>query len=146
MGARLEEKFGETVRETGIDKNVIFAGFRSDIFDVISAFDVSVCSATKGEGLTGAVRESLAMAKPVVSTNVAGNGEVVIHGKTGMLVPPKDNAAMAEAIIYLLENSEESLKMAQAGRELVLEKCNNEVRCRRVEELYYNVLSSKNLI
>lgn len=146
VGGGLEKKFGAQAQASGIGESVIFTGFRSDIPQIISSFDVSVCSATKGEGLTGAIRESLAMAKPVVSTDVAGNREVVIHGKTGMLVPPKDTDAMSEAIIYLIENRDKGLDMGREGRRLVLEKCNNKVRCKRVEDIYYEVLTSKKIV
>jgi len=146
VGSRLEEKFSDHVQALGIGGSVIFTGFRSDIPQVIASFDVSVCSATKGEGLTGTIRESLAMAKPVVSTDVAGNREVVVHAKTGMLVPPKDTDAMAEAIVYLIDNPDKGLAMGREGRKIVLEKCNNKARCKRVEDIYYEVLTAKKIV
>ncbi|RMF97440.1 MAG: glycosyltransferase family 1 protein [Candidatus Schekmanbacteria bacterium] len=146
VGRGLKEKFADKVKELGIEKNVIFTGYRADIPEVISSFDVSVCSATKGEGLTGAVRESLALGKPVVSTDVAGNKEIVIHGKTGILVPPKNTDAMAQAIIYLLDHPEEGAVMGREGKKVVFEKCNNTIRCDRIEKIYYKVLDSKGIL
>ncbi|MBI5375881.1 MAG: glycosyltransferase family 4 protein [Candidatus Schekmanbacteria bacterium] len=143
VGSRLEEKFLPIAKEMGIEKNLLFTGFRNDIARVIAAMDISVCSATKGEGLTGAIRESLAMARPVVSTDVAGNREIVIHKKTGMLVPVKNPDALADAILYLLNHMDEGKQMGLEGRKIVLQKCTNKIRCEKVEKIYHEVLERK---
>ncbi|MCX8045021.1 MAG: glycosyltransferase, partial [Desulfobacterota bacterium] len=64
-----------------------FTGFRTDVPQIIASLQVSVISSAAGEGLTGSIVESMAMAKPVVSTAIAGNAEFVRDRETGMLVP-----------------------------------------------------------
>ena len=65
--------------------------------EVLSAFDLFVLS-SHDEGMSNAILEAMAMQKPVVATDVGGTGEVVQPGRTGLLVPPKDPAALAQAI------------------------------------------------
>jgi len=130
-------------KELGIYEKIIFTGFRTDIPQILSAMDISVCSSTHGEGLTGTLRESLAMMKPTISTDVAGNSEIIIDKKTGVLVPPKDSKALAEAIIFMLKNKDKALKMAKNGYELVKEKFQNKYRVEKIEKLYYKILGKK---
>jgi len=127
-------------KELGIDKNTIFTDFRVDIPQILAAIDISVCSSTHGEGLTGTLRESLAMMKPTISTDVSGNSEIIIDKKTGLLVPPKDSQSLAEAIIFMIKNKDIAQKMAKNGYELVKENFQNKDRVYKIEKLYYKIL------
>jgi glycosyltransferase involved in cell wall biosynthesis len=114
-----------------------FTGPRQDVPAVLAALDVSVsASATPWEGLSGVMRESLAMARPVVCTDVGGNRELVRDGETGRLVPAGDPAALAAAIEDLLAHPERARSLAGRGLRLVREKFSNEARARTVEALY----------
>ena len=130
-------------RELGIAERVRFPGFVADMPAALAAMDAVVCASTRGEGLTGSVREALAMARPVVSTDVAGNRELVRNGETGLLVPPGDPQALAEAISRLLADRDAAAAMGQAGRKLVLELCTDDARARQVEELYRELLAER---
>ena len=132
-------------RKLGIEKRVRFPGFVADMPGALAAMDVVVCASTRGEGLTGSVREALAMARPVVSTDVAGNRELVRHGETGLLTPVRDPVALAGAISRLLSNPREARQFGNAGRNLVLEHCTDELRARRVEQLYRELLAERAL-
>ena len=129
--------------ELGIADRVRFPGFVSDMPAALAAMDVVVCASRRGEGLTGTVREALAMARPVVSTDVAGNGELVRDGETGLLVPAKDPPALGAAVNRLLANPAEAAALGTAGRALVLELCTDEVRAWKVEELYRELLAER---
>ncbi len=133
---RLAEKLG-------ISERVRFPGFVSDMPAALAAMDVTVCASRRGEGLTGSIREALAMARPVVSTDVAGNRELVRHGETGLLAPVRDPAALAGAISRLLSNRETAGELGRAGRALVLKTCTDEVRAIRVEQLYRELLAER---
>ena len=65
------------------------------------------------------VIEAMAFGLPVVATHVGGLPEVVEDGVTGILVPPKDSKALAEALLQLLRDPDLSARMGQAGRERV---------------------------
>jgi glycosyltransferase involved in cell wall biosynthesis len=99
---------------------VTYLGFWPDSREVIAAADVMVCSSWF-ESLSMVALESMAMAKPIVSTRVGGPSETVADGETGFLVPPKDPMAFAEKIIALLRDPALRERMGSAGRARVLE-------------------------
>lgn len=127
----------------GISDRVLFTGFTEDVPAALAALDVVVCSSLRGEGLTGALREALAMARPVISSDMAGNRELVRHEGTGLLVPPGDPAALAGAIDRLLRDRALARELGTRGRELVLELCTEEKRATRVERAYFDLLSAE---
>lgn len=129
--------------ELGIAERVRFPGFVTDMPAALAAMDVAVCASTRGEGLTGSLREALAMARPVVSTDVAGNRELVRDGETGLLVPVGDPPALAHAISRLLSDPGDAAKLGAAGRALVLELCTDEARATKVEQLYRELLAER---
>jgi len=134
------QKFIPLLGELGIREKVKFLGFRRDIENVIAALHVLVCSPTKGEGLTGAIREGLAMKKPVIATDVAGNGEFIIHDRTGLLVEPGSVDALAGAMIQSYNDYERMIHMAESGYRMVCREADNDIRCRRVVNLYREAL------
>jgi glycosyltransferase involved in cell wall biosynthesis len=127
-------------KRLGVANRVHFSGFVEDAPQALAALDVVVCSSVGGEGLTGAVREGLAMARSVVSTDVAGNCELVEHGRTGFLAPTGDPESLAETIASAFANPERSHEMARAGREKVLQMCTDGDRAAKVEAVYREIL------
>ena len=118
-------------------------GFRSDIADIYAAADVAVNSSSGFEGLTGALREALAMERPVVATRVDGNPEAVKDRETGLLVPAGDPDATARAIVELLDDPRRGRALGQAGRKLILDNMHEEVRLERTEQVYRDVLRER---
>jgi glycosyltransferase involved in cell wall biosynthesis len=94
--ASLEEK----ARVLGFGDRLIFIGHRTDIPDVVSAFDAYVLPSLT-EGLPLSLLEALAAGNPIVCTRVGGNPEIVEDGVNGYLVPPGDSAALTDAILRL---------------------------------------------
>jgi glycosyltransferase involved in cell wall biosynthesis len=119
-----------------------FIGGRRDIPDVISLFDVAVLTSLS-EGFSNVILEYMASSKPVVATNVGGNPEIVVHGETGLLVPPTDSAALASAILSILKDKEVGLRFGKAGRKRVEEKFSLDVMLRNYENLFERVITSK---
>jgi len=93
-------------RALGIDARVLFLGERGDVPAVLSAADVFVFGSPPGsmEGMPASVLEAAACGVPVIATRVGGLDEVVVPGKTGVLVPPNDHAQLSEAIGELLDD------------------------------------------
>jgi len=123
-----------------IADRVVFAGFTEDIPAALAAMDVVVCASLRGEGLTGAIREAMAMARPVVSTDVAGNCELVLPEETGLLVPPDEPAALAWAVEKILGDPKLAARYGERGRQRVIELCAEDVRLARVESIYQILL------
>ena len=107
------------VRELGIAESVIFAGFRTDVPQLLDAMDVMVLPSLY-EGMPLTAIEGSAMARPVVATAVDGTPEVVRDGITGRLVPPADPPALTRALLDLLADPDGARRMGRAGREWVL--------------------------
>jgi glycosyltransferase involved in cell wall biosynthesis len=105
-------------RELGVDQRIEFLGTRLDIPELLAASDISVL-ASHEEGFSNVILESMAAGLPVVATDVGGNGEAVVDGVTGWLVPPKNPKALAEKIIDLLENPDRAETMGEQGRKRV---------------------------
>jgi glycosyltransferase involved in cell wall biosynthesis len=101
-----------------IADKIHFLGERKDIADLISIFDVGVTSSLS-EGFSNVILEYMASGKPVVATDVGGNREAVMHGETGLLVPPENAHKLAEGIKVFLENREIALRCGLAGRKRV---------------------------
>ncbi len=109
-----------TVKQFGMEDNVSFLGWRDDVADILSCIDLFV-SCSLREGLPGAVRQAMAISKPVVATDVGGTREVVQHNETGLIVPlPSNNVqALTQAVAYMIENPESAKAMGLKGRKRV---------------------------
>ena len=108
-------ELGERARERGLEGRVLVLGHREDVPQILTASDVVVDTSYAGAGLTGSIREALACERPVVATDLAGMPELVIEGETGLLVPPRDPAALAQALRRVIENPTWAQAMARAG-------------------------------
>lgn len=140
VGSIDRDKFAREAGRLGIAPSFVLTGFREDVPRMLAACDFTVCASVRDEGLTGTVRESLAMKRPVVSTDVGGNRELVIEGQTGLLVPPGEVDALARAALRLLADPALRNAMGEAGRKKVEECCSLPARVDRIENLYYEAL------
>ena len=133
------KRYGE---EIGISKNLHFLGGREDLVQLISIFDVAVL-ASLSEGFSNVILEYMASSKPVVATEVGGNPEIVVHGETGLLVPPANADALASAILSILEDKEAASRFGNAGRKRVEERFSLDVMLRNYENLFERVINSR---
>jgi glycosyltransferase involved in cell wall biosynthesis len=130
-------------RAAGLADAVTFTGFRHDVPDVLAALTVSVqCSLS--ESLGGTI-ESLLMEVPTVATTVGGMPEAVRHGETGLLVPPRDPAALAEAIQDLVEHPDRARQLARAGRRFMADRFTLDRTVDAIESLYRDVADEQGL-
>jgi len=119
----------------GAKDTVLLLGRRSDVPDVIRAFDVAViCSDFEGCPLS--VVEYMAAGKPVVATRVGGLPLLVEDGASGLLVPPRDRDALAGAIAELLRDPARRAEMGERGRERQQRDYDEAAMVRRFEALY----------
>lgn len=115
---------------------------REDIPEILAASDCCVDASYAGLGLTGTLREALAVETPVIGTDIEGNPELVIEGETGFLVPPRNPEALARAILRVMENPARAKEMARAGRKLVETRFSTRVKVERTEALYARLLAN----
>jgi glycosyltransferase involved in cell wall biosynthesis len=107
----------QQIKHHGLEKHVLLAGFRPDILSLHKAFDIFVMSSVT-EGLGTSLLDAMACGRSVVATRAGGIPEVVQDGVTGLLVPPRDHEAMADAIVKLLKDEELRKAMGAEGRAL----------------------------
>jgi len=129
------ERLERQARELGLQDRVRFTGTVSDVRPLLAAMDVFVLPSF-AEGMSNALMEAMAAARPVVATNVGGNPEVVADGRTGMLVPPGEAEAIAAAVGTLLHDPGRAGRLAEAGREFVTERFGARARVAELERLY----------
>jgi glycosyltransferase involved in cell wall biosynthesis len=114
---------------------VVFTGRRDDVPAVTAALDVAVLpSYREAQGLV--ILEAMALSRPVVATNVGGIPEMIEHERTGLLVPPRDAPAMADAISRLLLDHPLADTLARAGHDLVHDRFCVERMVAAIETLY----------
>lgn len=103
--------------DLGLLNKVHFLGYRTDIPAMMSAADAYVMS-SDWEGMPLVLQEASSVGLPIVCTNVGGNKEVVVAGKTGFIVQPKSSHALSEGMLCLLRmDSESRTQMGRAGQD-----------------------------
>ena len=138
----LREALEKHIRDTHLERHVFLAGFRADALELTKGIDLfSVSSVTAG--LCTALIDAMAAAKAAVATVVGAIPEVIVDGETGFLVPPRDHAAMADRLVFLLKNPQLRLQMGNAALKRARERFTVE---RMVEETaaVYERLTTKN--
>jgi L-malate glycosyltransferase len=123
----------------GLGSDVFFLGPCDAIGELLAISDVCALS-SRAEGLSNAVLEYMAAARPVVATDVGGVSEVVVEGETGFLVRPGDDQAMAERIIALLQHPERAKEMGGHGRLRVEREFSSRLQLASTLELYNALL------
>ncbi|MHB0912497.1 MAG: glycosyltransferase [Armatimonadota bacterium] len=136
---KLEDDLKRQAGALGIGDRVIFAGFRDDISRVLKAIDLLVHPATM-EGLGIAILQAMAACVPVVATHVGGIPESVRDGITGLLIPPKNPDAVADAVIRLLGDPGMRRRMGDAGRGIVESEFSVDTMVEGVLSVYRQVL------
>ena len=114
---------------------VLFTGLRDDVPAVTAALDVAVLpSYREAQGL--ALLEAMALRRPVVASRVGGVPEMIENERTGLLVPPRDPAALAAAVVRLLTDHPLADMLARAGHDFVLANFSVEHMVRAVSQIY----------
>ncbi|HET7421372.1 MAG TPA: glycosyltransferase, partial [Candidatus Dormibacteraeota bacterium] len=134
----LWDELHREVEERGLSGRVHFAGWRSDLGAVYADLDVVVCC-SRNEGTPVSLIEACAAGRPVVGTRVGGIPDIIAAGVNGLLVPSGDAAALAGAIVQLLDDPERRRLMGNAGR-AVRERYGADRMVKELKELYRNLL------
>jgi glycosyltransferase involved in cell wall biosynthesis len=125
-----------------IERNIIFAGERSDIPEILSLIDIFVLPSIR-EGLPLAILEAMNCGKPIIATNVGGISEIVRNGINGIVVPPKDPEALYSAMVDLLDDKEKQKTMGFNGKRICKERFSSKTMVGRIEELYDTHINRK---
>jgi glycosyltransferase involved in cell wall biosynthesis len=131
----------DLTKRLALEDRVVFWGMRSNVPAILRHATIGVNS-SRNEGLANAIIECMAARLPVVATTVGGTPELVVHGETGLLVPPNDPPALAEALLSLLRSPETARRLGAEGRRRVEEHFTVERMVAETEAVYEALLSN----
>jgi glycosyltransferase involved in cell wall biosynthesis len=130
------------IADLGLSDRVLLAGWQRDMPAVYADLD-ALALTSLNEGTPVTVIEALAAGVPVVATAVGGVGDVVEGGRTGLLVPPSDVAALASALVSVLSEPTRGRALALAGQQDVLVRFGRERLIADMESLYQTLVGSE---
>lgn len=130
------EEMKELTRSFGIDKRVIFTGYRHDVAAMMQFMDVVVHASIRPEPFGMVLIEAMALSKPVIATRGGGPLEIVVDHETGFLVEMGDYEAMGRSLVALLKNPVLAQEMGMAGRKRVAELFSCRRSATSVENIY----------
>ena len=133
------------IRELGLEHCVHLVGFRHDVPALLAILDVVVIPSFE-EGIPQSLTQALAMERPVVASAVGGIPEVVQDGLSGLLVPPRDPAVLAEKIACLLHDPMAATRMGKVGRQVIQERYSMEHMLNQTERVYRRMMQSESSV
>jgi len=133
----------EKIRELGMEKNIKLAGFVPDELLPVyyNAADFFLLPSSSGEGLPLVLFEAMSCGLPVVATIVGGTPEIVDHMKNGVLVPPQNPQAIADALSKLLAQKEVVTEIGKKAKQYISRKLSWRENARQLQEVYQEFLS-----
>ena len=135
----LEDELKMKSKKLKLEDKIIFTGFMDDIRDVLASIDIFVIPSLQ-EGLPVVLLEAMAMKKPIVAANIEGIMEILENSVSGLLVPPRDIKALAEAVINLLKHQDKANQMGLAARRVVEERFGVDTMVQQVKKVYEELL------
>jgi sugar transferase (PEP-CTERM/EpsH1 system associated) len=137
----LHQELNDLCQTLGMGDNVSLLGKRDDVHALLRQFDVFALPSLS-EGISNALLEAMSAGLPAVATNVGGNPEIVQHGVTGLLVPPQDSRALADALLQVLSDPDARQTMGRKGRERVEAHFSLPGMAQRYGEIYEQALAN----
>lgn len=122
-------------RTLGISERVLFLGQRQDIPELLANCDIFVLPSLF-EGFPLSILEAMAAARPVIASQIGGVDEAVVDSVTGVLVPPRDSTALADAILRMLADPRHAADLGHAGRLRVHQAFSVQRMATQVDALY----------
>jgi glycosyltransferase involved in cell wall biosynthesis len=129
-------------RELGIADRCIFIPPRNDVTALLQGMDIFVLPSLS-EAFSNALMEAMACGCTAVASEVGGNLELVVNGKTGLLFTARDVAGLSEALELLIENPELRQRLAAAGARFIHGNFSREAAAQRMAKIYKSVLSGR---
>jgi len=136
----MEDQLKAKIRELKLEPYVKMPGFVSDVPAFLAGLDIYVLSSDY-EGIALALVEATASGLPVVATAVGGVPEVIVDGFNGLLVPPRQPKALAQAIVRLLVDPDLARRRGKAGRQRAEELFDAKVMAEKTVKVYEEVVA-----
>ncbi|MBW3670916.1 MAG: glycosyltransferase family 4 protein [Acidobacteria bacterium] len=142
-GAERENKVRSYVSDRGLSDFARVLGYRPDIEHVLAAADVTVDASWEGTGITGTVRESMAVGTAVIATDCGGNRELIRDPQLGWLIGRQDRARLLAALREAHADPEKRQKIAEAAERFVRPNFSIERRIDRLESIYFAAVRAR---
>jgi len=130
------DRLDPQVAALGIGATLSFVGRRVNVTEWLSAFDIFTLPSWGDEGVPQAIMQAMACGLPVVSTPVGGITEAVVADRTGLLVPPRDAHALAEALVRLLRDARLRKVMGAAALQYATENFGMDAMLDQMEAVF----------
>lgn len=133
------------IQELGVSQNVRWIGEQHDwraVAEIYRLATLAVSLATT-DSMPISLLEVMATGAPIIASDLPSIREWITDGVNGFLIPPRDEKALAHAIIHLLENPDLRHEFSQFNRRLVLERADHQAEMSKMENLYYGLLKGK---
>lgn len=128
-----KEELLEQVKNYTSRPNILFLGNRGDIKEILKISAIFIL-ATEGEGMSNAIMEAMAAGLPVITTNLPENHELIEHGSTGILVPPRNASMLAEAMNFLVADPHKQKALGKNAKGAIMEKFDLKKIVRRLSQ------------
>jgi glycosyltransferase involved in cell wall biosynthesis len=136
------QKLEKLVQSLDLGEQVRLLGFVRDIPKFLAGLDTFVSPSLR-EGMSISLLEAMAAARPIVTTSILPNAELIEHGVTGILVPPRSPKQVAEAIARFVQEPELAQRYAAAARQRVLERYTIDRMFQETWDLYISLVKEK---
>jgi len=137
----LLEEMLEQAEKRGLRDQILVTGYRLDVPRMLWAMDALAFPSQKPEGFGRPIVEAMSAGLPVVAVNVGASPELVLHSETGLLAPPGDARALADALGWILARPDLQMSMGRAGRERAVAMFSESEYAASVLRIYRNVVA-----
>ncbi|MFN0197935.1 MAG: glycosyltransferase [Planctomycetaceae bacterium] len=137
----LEKNLREWVEQRGLKEHIHFTGWSDQVPGLLRASSVFVL-ASLWEGMPNVVLEAMAAGLPIIATAVEGVGELVVPERNGMIVPPRNSGALADALTWFRAHPEAAAKMGQESQHIVKKEFTTEAMAIRHVQFYRRILDT----
>ena len=124
------------IAEKQVEDKVVLAGFRNPVLPYVAACDIGVLPSIVPEGCSLSAQEHMALGHPIIATNNGGQREYIVHGKNGLLVPPDNVQALADALKQLIDNEEQRLQMGRQAKADFMDHLHYEHFYAKMQKIY----------
>ncbi len=136
-------KLKEYALSHGLSERAFFLGWRTDSDALVASLDIVVQPSVWEEACSAAILEGMARGKPLVVTDSGGNAELVLNGKTGIVVPKSDPTKLAEALNILIRDPDLRRQYGENGLTRQQSLFTKESMCKGTEEVFFKLISKQ---
>lgn len=136
---QLENRLKAQSSRLKVSDHLVFPGFRSDIKEILSAIDILVISSLL-EGFPMVTLEAMAMAKPIIATNISGIDEQIVDEESGLLIPFQDPDAISKAVLRLIRDKRLARELGENAENRVAKLFSVSKMIRETEKIYHSII------